>query len=225
MAVGQQQGKGYGEPLLCRLDNPRSFSISSYYHSCELVRRPNGGRVSIPTGPGMTLKNVLFFFVFFFNGMRFRFSVPLILRRVSKYFIAVLCVLESSQGTCFVSLSLSLSTLLLFGLLTVLSRRVAGCLLDGAPPDVPPRNVAMSRMNGRSGSHMGHVGNTLPHMSSLGGTLGGTHHGTLPNMANMTNLGGQDGDADFEPSCLVRTPSGNVYIPTGESPGRLAPTQ
>lgn len=22
-------------------------------------------------------------------------------------------------------------------------------------------------------------------------------------------------DADFEPSCLVRTPSGNVYIPSG----------
>ena len=70
---------------------------------------------------------------------------------------------------------------------------------------------------------MGHVGNTLPHMSTLGGTLGGTlgshnTHGTLPNMANMTNLGGQDGDAEFEPSCLVRTPSGNVYIPTGESP-------
>lgn len=35
-------------------------------------------------------------------------------------------------------------------------------------------------------------------------------------MANLANLGvaGQDPDGDFEPSCLVRTPSGNVYIPT-----------
>ncbi|XP_037907848.1 teneurin-m isoform X3 [Hermetia illucens] len=56
-----------------------------------------------------------------------------------------------------------------------------GCLLDGvtpsAPPDVPPRNPTMNRMNGR--------GN--------------------PNDLNV----------DFEPSCLVRTPSGNVYIPSG----------
>lgn len=95
---------------------------------------------------------------------------------------------------------------------------------------MPPRNVAMSRMNGRSGGHCG-LGSTLPPMSSLGGHGGhgvhGSHntfggqggHGTLPNMGNMTNLGvglgGQDPDGEFEPSCLVRTPSGNVYIPTG----------
>ncbi|XP_034250662.1 teneurin-m isoform X4 [Thrips palmi] len=103
---------------------------------------------------------------------------------------------------------------------------LGGCLLDGAPPDVPPRNVVMNRMNGRGG---GHLGNTLPPMGSQGhNTLGGhghghghhahnAHgHGTLPNMANLANLGvaGQDPDGDFEPSCLVRTPSGNVYIPT-----------
>ncbi|XP_052130020.1 teneurin-m isoform X6 [Frankliniella occidentalis] len=90
----------------------------------------------------------------------------------------------------------------------------------------------MSRMNGRSGGHCG-LGSTLPPMSSLGGhgghgvhgslnTFGGQGgHGTLPNMANMTNLGvglgGQDPDGEFEPSCLVRTPSGNVYIPTDVS--------
>ncbi|XP_039149076.1 teneurin-m isoform X2 [Drosophila simulans] len=56
-------------------------------------------------------------------------------------------------------------------------------LLEGvtptAPPDVPPRNPTMSRMqNGRL-------------------------------TVNNPN------DADFEPSCLVRTPSGNVYIPSG----------
>lgn len=58
-----------------------------------------------------------------------------------------------------------------------------GCLLDGAmptaPPDVPPRNPTMSRMNGRV-------------------------------TGNPSELG-----VDFEPSCLVRTPSGNVYIPSG----------
>ncbi|KAJ1529492.1 hypothetical protein ONE63_006265 [Megalurothrips usitatus] len=88
----------------------------------------------------------------------------------------------------------------------------------------------MSRMNGR---HGGGLGSTLPPMghNTLGalggmGTLGGhgghnahAGHGTLPNMANMANLGvgmghGQDPDGEFEPSCLVRTPSGNVYIPT-----------
>ncbi|CRL08201.1 CLUMA_CG021130, isoform A [Clunio marinus] len=47
-----------------------------------------------------------------------------------------------------------------------------------APPDVPPRNPTMSRMNGR-----------------------------VQGIAN-------DLDMDFEPSCLVRTPSGNVYIPS-----------
>lgn len=60
---------------------------------------------------------------------------------------------------------------------------LAGCLLDGvapsAPPDVPPRNPTMSRMNGRV-------------------------------TGNPSELG-----VDFEPSCLVRTPSGNVYIPSG----------
>ncbi|XP_023037329.1 teneurin-m isoform X4 [Drosophila willistoni] len=58
-----------------------------------------------------------------------------------------------------------------------------GFLLEGvtptAPPDVPPRNPTMSRMqNGRL-------------------------------TVNNPN------DVDFEPSCLVRTPSGNVYIPSG----------
>lgn len=62
---------------------------------------------------------------------------------------------------------------------------IPGCLLEGppppltAPPDVPPRNPTMSRMNGR-----------------------------VQGIAN-------DLDMDFEPSCLVRTPSGNVYIPSG----------
>lgn len=58
----------------------------------------------------------------------------------------------------------------------------AGCLLDGvaaSPPDVPPRNPTMNRMNGRV-------------------------------TGNPSDLG-----VDFEPSCLVRTPSGNVYIPSG----------
>ncbi|KAL5290836.1 TENM2.2 family protein [Megaselia abdita] len=59
-----------------------------------------------------------------------------------------------------------------------------GSLLDGvtptAPPDVPPRNPTMNRMNN--------------------GRLAG----------NPNDLG-----VDFEPSCLVRTPSGNVYIPSG----------
>ncbi|TMW52843.1 hypothetical protein DOY81_002074 [Sarcophaga bullata] len=58
-------------------------------------------------------------------------------------------------------------------------------LLEGvtpsAPPDVPPRNPTMSRMN----------------------------NGRLV-AANPNDLG-----VDFEPSCLVRTPSGNVYIPSG----------
>ncbi|KAK7861848.1 hypothetical protein R5R35_013485 [Gryllus longicercus] len=57
-----------------------------------------------------------------------------------------------------------------------------GCLLDSAPPDVPPRNPSMNRLNGRIAT------------------------GIMGNPA--------DRDGDFEPSCLVRTPSGNVYIPT-----------
>ena len=62
---------------------------------------------------------------------------------------------------------------------------ILGFLLEGvtpsAPPDVPPRNPTMSRMN----------------------------NGRLV-AANPNDLG-----VDFEPSCLVRTPSGNVYIPSG----------
>lgn len=59
-----------------------------------------------------------------------------------------------------------------------------GSLLDSAPPDVPPRNPSMNRLNGRVAT------------------------GIMGNPA--------DRDGDFEPSYLVRTPSGNVYIPTGE---------
>lgn len=57
-----------------------------------------------------------------------------------------------------------------------------GCLLDSAtrPPDVPPRNPTMNRLNGR-----------------------------------LASAPPSDPSQDFEPSCLVRTPSGNVYIPTG----------
>ncbi|XP_063907083.1 teneurin-m isoform X3 [Zophobas morio] len=57
-----------------------------------------------------------------------------------------------------------------------------GCLLDGAPrpPDVPPRNPTMNRLNGR-----------------------------------LATAPPADPTQDFEPSCLVRTPSGNVYIPSG----------
>ncbi|XP_050362542.1 teneurin-m isoform X6 [Nymphalis io] len=55
------------------------------------------------------------------------------------------------------------------------------CLLEGVrpPPDVPPRNPTMSRLNGRI-------------------------------TGNPADL------ADFEPSCLVRTPSGNFYVPSGD---------
>ncbi|XP_028159380.1 teneurin-m isoform X2 [Ostrinia nubilalis] len=55
------------------------------------------------------------------------------------------------------------------------------CLLEGSrpPPDVPPRNPTMSRLNGRI-------------------------------TGNPADL------ADFEPSCLVRTPSGNFYVPSGD---------
>lgn len=70
-----------------------------------------------------------------------------------------------------------MAIILIFGLYYII-----GCLLDGvassAPPDVPPRNPTMSRMNGRV-------------------------------TGNPSDLG-----VDFEPSCLVRTPSGNVYIPS-----------
>ncbi|XP_072394437.1 teneurin-m isoform X1 [Diabrotica undecimpunctata] len=57
-----------------------------------------------------------------------------------------------------------------------------GCLLDGVPrpPDVPPRNPTMSRLNGR-----------------------------------LASAPPADSAQDFEPSCLVKTPSGNVYIPSG----------
>nr|XP_037870968.1 teneurin-m isoform X9 [Bombyx mori] len=55
------------------------------------------------------------------------------------------------------------------------------CLLEGSrlPPDVPPRNPTISRLNGRI-------------------------------TGNPADL------ADFEPSCLVRTPSGNFYVPSGD---------
>ncbi|XP_014356910.1 teneurin-m isoform X4 [Papilio machaon] len=55
------------------------------------------------------------------------------------------------------------------------------CLLEGSrpPPDVPPRNPTMPRLNGR----------------------------ITGNPADLT---------DFEPSCLVRTPSGNFYVPSGD---------
>ncbi|XP_013175097.1 PREDICTED: teneurin-3 isoform X3 [Papilio xuthus] len=55
------------------------------------------------------------------------------------------------------------------------------CLLEGSrpPPDVPPRNPTMPRLNGRI-------------------------------TGNPADL------ADFEPSCLVRTPSGNFYVPSGD---------
>lgn len=58
---------------------------------------------------------------------------------------------------------------------------VKGCLLEGSrpPPDVPPRNPTMSRLNGR----------------------------ITGNPADLS---------DFEPSCLVRTPSGNFYVPSGK---------
>lgn len=60
----------------------------------------------------------------------------------------------------------------------------AGSLLQVSGPDVPPRNLTMSRQNGRLGTM-------------------GSHHRP------------SDLDGEFEPSCLVRTPSGSVYIPPG----------
>jgi len=69
---------------------------------------------------------------------------------------------------------------------------VAGCLLDSSaprgPPDVPPRNPAMSRLNGR-----------------LPGSHAASDH---------------ERDPDLEPSCLVRTPSGNFYNIPSEFAGR-----
>lgn len=59
-----------------------------------------------------------------------------------------------------------------------------GSLLQVSGPDVPPRNLTMSRLNGRLGTTS-------------------SHHRAA------------DLDGDFEPSCLVRTPSGSVYIPPG----------
>ncbi|XP_044012894.1 teneurin-m isoform X2 [Aphidius gifuensis] len=67
--------------------------------------------------------------------------------------------------------------------LTHLAREWNGCLLDNTaprgPPDVPPRNPTMSRLNGR---------------------IPGSHAASE-----------YERDPDLEPSCLVRTPSGNVY--------------
>ncbi|KAF4528732.1 hypothetical protein B566_EDAN008998 [Ephemera danica] len=81
------------------------------------------------------------------------------------------------------SLSLSLSlSLTLPGAHTHTEHHQVRGFLEGGPPDVPPRNPSMSRLNGRSTT------------------------GLMGNPA--------DRDGDFEPSCLVRTPSGNVYIPT-----------
>lgn len=69
---------------------------------------------------------------------------------------------------------------------------VSGCLLDSSaprgPPDVPPRNPAMSRLNGR-----------------LPGSHAASDH---------------ERDPDLEPSCLVRTPSGNFYNIPSEFAGR-----
>lgn len=53
------------------------------------------------------------------------------------------------------------------------------------PPDVPPRNPAMSRLNGR-----------------LPGSHAASDH---------------ERDPELEPSCLVRTPSGNFYNIPSES--------
>ncbi len=61
---------------------------------------------------------------------------------------------------------------------------VSGSILQVSGPDVPPRNLTMSRLNGRLGTT-------------------GSHHRP------------SDLDGEFEPSCLVRTPSGSVYIPPG----------
>ncbi|KAL7734619.1 hypothetical protein ACLKA6_010925 [Drosophila palustris] len=74
-------------------------------------------------------------------------------------------------------------------LLLLLRLSLPGFLLEGvtptAPPDVPPRNPTMSRMN---------------NARLIAGAVAN----------NPNDLG-----VDFEPSCLVRTPSGNVYIPSG----------
>ncbi|KAI5732577.1 hypothetical protein M8J76_001881 [Diaphorina citri] len=63
-------------------------------------------------------------------------------------------------------------------------------LTAGTPPDVPPRNPpTMNRLNGR-----------------LAGGGGSLHHPPPHHLHDR-------GEPEFEPSCLVRTPSGNVYIP------------
>ncbi|CAB0034677.1 unnamed protein product [Trichogramma brassicae] len=82
---------------------------------------------------------------------------------------------------------------------------VSGCLLDGGgaprgPPDVPPRNPTMSRLNGRlPGSN-----NTL----TSGVTQQQHRHHTSSAANNVSDL---DRDPELEPSCLVRTESGNFY--------------
>ncbi|KAL7287031.1 hypothetical protein TKK_0018763, partial [Trichogramma kaykai] len=79
------------------------------------------------------------------------------------------------------------------------------CLLDGGgaprgPPDVPPRNPTMSRLNGRlPGSN-----NTL----TSGVTQQQHRHHTSSAANNVSDL---DRDPELEPSCLVRTESGNFY--------------
>lgn len=60
-----------------------------------------------------------------------------------------------------------------------------GCLLEGVPPSAPPD-----------------VPPRNPTMNRM------HHNGRVT--GNPADLG-----VDFEPSCLVRTPSGNVYIPSG----------
>lgn len=64
---------------------------------------------------------------------------------------------------------------------------VSGCLVDGVVTAAPD------------------VPPRNPTMSRLNGRLA----------APGVQMGGDQGNQDFEPSCLVRTPSGNVYIPTG----------
>lgn len=61
----------------------------------------------------------------------------------------------------------------------------SGCLLEGVPPSAPPD-----------------VPPRNPTMNRM------HHNGRVT--GNPAELG-----VDFEPSCLVRTPSGNVYIPSG----------
>ena len=78
---------------------------------------------------------------------------------------------------------------------------VTGCLLDGGatrgPPDVPPRNPTMSRLNGRLPASCNNVTSQQLQQQQQ-------HH----LQTSPTDL---DRDPDLEPSCLVRTPSGNFY--------------